>query len=42
MNVWNFGDIIDAVASVMPATAPALVHGGRVTTWPTFHSRTNE
>ncbi len=41
MNVWNFGDIIDAVAAVMPATAPALVHGGRVTNWPSFQARTN-
>ncbi len=41
MNVWNYGDIVDAVARVMPAGAPALVHGGRVTTWPVFQARTN-
>jgi fatty-acyl-CoA synthase len=25
----------------MPAGAPALIHGGKVTTWPAFHARTN-
>jgi fatty-acyl-CoA synthase len=41
MNVWNFGDIIDAVAQVVPTTAPALIHGKRVITWPEFDARTN-
>lgn len=27
---WNFGDILDAVEPVLPADAPALVHGDRV------------
>lgn len=41
MGVWNYGDIIDAVAKVVPAGAPALMHGDRVTTWLEFHGRTN-
>ena len=38
---WNFGDIIDAVAKVVPGDAPALIHGQRVTPWSEFHARTN-
>jgi fatty-acyl-CoA synthase len=30
---WNFGDILDAVEAVLPADAPALVHGERVVCW---------
>lgn len=30
---WNFGDIMDAVAPVLPAEAPAFIHGERVITW---------
>ena len=30
---WNFGDILDAVASALPADAPAFLHGERVITW---------
>lgn len=41
MTIWNFGDIIDAVAEVVPASAPALIHGKRVINWPEFHGRTN-
>ena len=41
MNVWNFGDIIDAVAKVIPPTAPALIHGSKTTFWPEFQARTN-
>jgi fatty-acyl-CoA synthase len=41
MGVWNYGDIFDAVAKVVPAGAPALVHGEKVTTWLAFHGRTN-
>ena len=26
---WNFGDILDATAAVMPPEAPALMHGER-------------
>lgn len=41
MSGWNFGDIFDAVAKVVPADAPALIHGDRVTNWRDFHARTN-
>ena len=41
MNVWNYGDIIDAVAKVVPSGAPALIHGDQVTDWLTFTGRTN-
>ena len=41
MGVWNYGDIIDAVAKVVPASAPALIHGDKTTTWLEFHARTN-
>ena len=30
---WNFGDILDAIEPVLPAAAPALIHGDRVITW---------
>jgi fatty-acyl-CoA synthase len=41
MGIWNYGDIIDAVAKVVPAGAPALIHGDKTTTWLEFHGRTN-
>jgi fatty-acyl-CoA synthase len=41
MGVWNYGDIIDAVAKVVPSSAPALVHGDKTTSWLEFHGRTN-
>ncbi len=41
MGSWNFGDIADAVAKVVPGDAPALIHGDRVTTWRDFQARTN-
>ncbi len=30
----NFGDILDAIAPVLPADAPAFIHGERIVTWP--------
>lgn len=30
---WNFGDILDAVEPVLPADAPAFIHGDRVVPW---------
>lgn len=30
---WNFGDILDVVEPVLPADAPALIHGDRVVPW---------
>lgn len=41
MGVWNYGDIIDAVAKVVPSGSPALIHGPRVTSWLAFQGRTN-
>ena len=38
---WNYGDILDAVATLMPADAPALIHGDRVIGWGEFDRRTN-
>jgi fatty-acyl-CoA synthase len=38
---WNFGDILDGVATVLPPHAPALVHGDRVTSQGDFTRRTN-
>ena len=38
---WNFGDILDAISPVMPADAPALVHGARTITWAETTSRSN-
>lgn len=39
--IWNFGDIYDGLASVVPPDQPALVHGDRVTTWKQLTARTN-
>jgi acyl-CoA synthetase (AMP-forming)/AMP-acid ligase II len=30
---WNFGDILDAIAPVIPAEAPAFIHGERTISW---------
>ncbi|MDP3745742.1 MAG: acyl-CoA synthetase [Phenylobacterium sp.] len=38
---WNYGDILDAVARVVPADRPALIWGGDVVTWAAFDRRTN-
>ncbi len=38
---WNYGDILDGVATIMPPDAPALIHKDRVTTWGDFDRRTN-
>ncbi len=37
----NFGDMLDAVARVLPPDAPAIIHGRRTITWPEFDKRTN-
>ena len=29
---WNFGDIMDGLATVLPQDAPAYIHGDRVIT----------
>jgi len=38
---WNYGDIYEAVADVMPEGSPALIHKGRVITWQAFDKRAN-
>ena len=38
---WNYGDILDAIAPVVPPDHPALVHGDRTITWESFDRRTN-
>ena len=38
---WNFGDLLDATASVVPADRPAIIHGDRVIDWGEFDARTN-
>ncbi len=38
---WNFGDILDAVASVIPPDSPAFLHGERVITWGEADRATN-
>lgn len=30
---WNLGDILDAIAPVLPPEAPAFIHGARTVTW---------
>ncbi|MGH0038217.1 MAG: acyl-CoA synthetase [Myxococcota bacterium] len=39
--LWNYGDLMDRIDAVMPADAPALVHGDRSITWGDFARRTN-
>lgn len=41
MAQWNLGDILDAIESVLPATAPALIHGTRMITWAQMGARSN-
>lgn len=38
---WNFGDALDAVATVARADDPALIHGDRIIPWAEFDRRTN-
>jgi acyl-CoA synthetase (AMP-forming)/AMP-acid ligase II len=38
---WNYGDMFDAVGSVVAPDQPALIHGDRLTTWREFVRRTN-
>jgi fatty-acyl-CoA synthase len=38
---WNFGDILDGIATVLPPDTPALIHGDRVITQREFTQRTN-
>ncbi|MEQ9143603.1 MAG: acyl-CoA synthetase [Parvibaculaceae bacterium] len=38
---WNYGDILDAIAPVLPADAPAMIHGDRTITWGETTKRSN-
>ena len=38
---WNYGDILDAVARVVPPERPALIWRDTVVTWDEFDRRTN-
>ena len=38
---WNYGDILDALPAVLDPDAPALIHGGQVTSWSEFTERSN-
>ncbi len=38
---WNFGDILDGVASVTPDDAPAFIHGHRLIRWGDATARSN-
>ena len=39
--IWNYGDLFDGLAGVVPPAQPALVHGPDVTTWSALAARTN-
>lgn len=41
MTEWNFGDILDAIEPVLPADAPALIHGDRRINWREIAARSN-
>jgi 3-oxocholest-4-en-26-oate---CoA ligase len=38
---WNYGDMFDAVARVVPLERPALIHGDTTTSWGELDRRTN-
>ncbi|TDI58365.1 MAG: acyl-CoA synthetase [Alphaproteobacteria bacterium] len=38
---WNHGDLMDAIAPLIPADAPATIHGDKIVLWPEFNLRTN-
>lgn len=38
---WNYGDVHDAVAEVVPKEAPATIHDSEITTWYDFTRRGN-
>jgi acyl-CoA synthetase (AMP-forming)/AMP-acid ligase II len=38
---WNYGDLLDGCDAVIPADAPALIHGDRVVSWGEFSRRSN-
>jgi len=38
---WNFGNILDAIAEVLPQDKPCLVHGETTLSWGDFNRRSN-
>ena len=38
---WNYGDLFDAVATVVDLKHPALIHGEHTVTWGDLDRRTN-
>jgi fatty-acyl-CoA synthase len=38
---WNYGDMYEAIAAVMPNDQAALIHDGKVTTWTELDRRSN-
>jgi len=38
---WNYGDMFDAVAKIVPPDQPALIHGAKITSWGDFDRRSN-
>ncbi|GAK45904.1 acyl-CoA synthetase [Tepidicaulis marinus] len=38
---WNYGDILDQIATVLPGDAPALIHGERIISWKDMTARSN-
>lgn len=38
---WNYGDILDQIATVLPGDAPALIHGERIINWKDMTARSN-
>ncbi len=38
---WNFGDLLDATARLVPPDRPAIICGDREILWPEFDRRTN-
>ncbi len=38
---WNYGDLLDALPTVLPEGAPALIHDGRTLTWAELTARSN-
>jgi 3-oxocholest-4-en-26-oate---CoA ligase len=41
LNGWNYGDILDGLAEVVPPDRAALIHGERVLTWGELDRRSN-
>ena len=38
---WNYGDILDGIATVIPPETPAYVHGAKVIDWGQATKRSN-